>query len=120
MTRPQPSAALPAAWRNGKPDELLKALCQGCNRRAGRVIRTDHGNMWLGDLRNPLARQIHGDKSFMPGWLDAGPFMSGECDCPIETGIVDPPGLHLSKLLHRIPSAAISREIGRGRRVLLL
>lgn len=120
MTRPSARVALAdlTAASDEMPKPVLKAMCNECNRSPGHVLRTAHGWLWVGYLRNPTARALHGEETYMPLWLEDWRTVLGECRCSVDTGIDEPGWPRRSSRMHAFLSAVVLENVRAGRRVL--
>ncbi len=121
MTRPDAGAALlELVWgKKELPAAVLRARCDTCKKLAGRVFQNPHGLLWLGYLRNAVARQLHSEESFLPSWLDPGTYVLGECRCTVSTGHAQPWPAWTNRS-HRITADVLLGHARAGRRVLTL
>ncbi len=119
MTRPPAPVAFGEMLTNGgEPEPALRVICGTCNRALGRAVRGHHGLLWLGYLRNPMARRLRdGEESIDPVWLDPQNFVRGECRCTVETGITEPGWPTLVSRSHQLAAADVLAHIAARRRV---
>ncbi len=122
MTRPDAGDALLELAQGKKelPAAVLKARCDTCKKLAGRVFQSPHGLLWLGYLRNAVARQFHGgEEPLLPCWLDPGTYVEGECRCTVSTDHAQPWPAWTNRS-HRITADVLLGHPRAGRRVLTL
>ncbi len=122
MNRPNAAAALLELAQGKKelPAAVLQARCDTCKCFAGRVFQSPHGLLWLGYLRNAVARQFHGgEEPLLPCWLDPGTYVEGECRCTVSTG-ADRPWPTWTNRSHRIPADVLLDHALARRRVVAL